>query len=569
MQPPSSPQHSSVPLSAIGRYQLRAKLGSGAFGTVYRGYDPQLDREVALKVLNPEALLSQQAIERFHREARAAARMHHPYIVPVYDAGQHDGQYFIASAFIPGRTLAAIIPEGGLAPQRAAALITQLAEALSYAHKQGVLHRDVKPGNIMVDEQDTLYLMDFGLAAWIEQSSARVTKIGALLGTPSYMAPEQAGGDMREVGPAADSYAAGVELYELLTGRVPFEGPLASIIYHVLHTPPEPPSTHRPGLDARLEGICLRAMAKRPEDRFAGAQEMAAAVQEWLTGQDTVARLPDVPPVMSGPPPIPVPAIAPLTVGPDVRGGETVHEPPLQSSLPPPLPVPTMTQFSQELATHVQGGPPQHVLLPPARTDRPAPRAKRWWPSLFLPKWRPWMLPVAAISALGIGLVVLIALIQFAGQQGKPPPHSEEVPVARAPRTTSAAIAVSDATLTQARKDAEAAWEQIKKLDRGQGFGTELDAIVDKWKEAEQLKDAAEKFEAIQKYTKECDILRKLEEARRQALANRERARQARERAGATSPEKRAPMAWEAAVRQYQIAEKQFETGDMDGAQKS
>jgi formylglycine-generating enzyme required for sulfatase activity len=286
---PSTGRAAAAP-AVIGRYQVRAKLGSGAFGTVYRAYDPQLDRDIALKILHPNALDSPKAVERFQREARTAAKMHHPHIVPVHDAGQHGEQHFITSALIPGRTLALAIPDGGLDPRRAAGLAQQLAEALGYAHKQGVLHRDVKPGNIMMDDQDTLYLMDFGLAGWTQQASARLTRPGGVLGTPAYMAPEQARGDLEQVGPAADLYSAGVVLYEMLTGRVPFEGPIETAIYHVLHTPPPPPSHFRPGLDPALEGICLRALAKKPEERFASGQEMAAALQAWLQGQGTPPR---------------------------------------------------------------------------------------------------------------------------------------------------------------------------------------------------------------------------------------------------------------------------------------
>jgi len=291
------------PLAVIGRYQVREKLGRGAFGTVYRAYDPQLDREVALKVLRPEALASPQAVERFQREARAAAKMHHPHIVPVHDAGQHGEKFFIASAFIRGRTLDAAIPEEGLDQHRAAQLTLQLAEALAYAHQHGVLHRDVKPANIMVDDQDTLYLMDFGLASWAEQASTRLTQAGAVMGTPAYMAPEQASGEVNQVGPAADLYSAGVVLYEVLTGRVPFEGPRRAVIYNAIHTSPQPPSQVRSGLDPRLEAICLKAMAKKPGERYASGQEMAAALKEWLLGQQLRQQpheepsMPDIEPV--------------------------------------------------------------------------------------------------------------------------------------------------------------------------------------------------------------------------------------------------------------------------------
>jgi formylglycine-generating enzyme required for sulfatase activity/serine/threonine protein kinase len=266
----------------IGRYEIREELGSGAFGTVYRAFDPRLDREVALKVLCPKALASPQAVERFHREAKVAARLRHPHIVTVFDFGEHNQKHFIVSDFIAGCTLSSAIPEGGMEPSRAVSLGVQLAEALGYAHQQGVLHRDVKPANILLDHHDQLYLMDFGLAGWTEPTDARLTKIGTLMGTPAFMAPEQARGDTTQVGPSADLYAAGGVLYEMLTGKLPFEGPVQAVIFAVIHQAPPAPSVHRPGLDPQLEAICLKALAKKPEDRYPTGREMAAVLQGWL-----------------------------------------------------------------------------------------------------------------------------------------------------------------------------------------------------------------------------------------------------------------------------------------------
>jgi serine/threonine protein kinase len=302
---------------------LRKKLGSGAFGTVYRAYDPRLDREVALKLLRAEALASPKALERFQREARAAARMQHPHIVAVHDFGTHKEQHFLVSAFISGCTLASANPPDGMEVQRAVRLTLQLVEALAYAHQQGVMHRDVKPANIMLDDHDSLYLMDFGLAGWTEQSSSRLTKAGALMGTPAYMAPEQATGDISRIGPAADLYSAGVVLYELLTGRVPFEGSVAAVVYNAIHTPPPPPSSARAGLDADLEALCLKALAKNPDERFSSGEEMAKALQGWLHTRESRSQPSDtsrtskrrpVAPTMSGTPPTATPQVgsAPL-----------------------------------------------------------------------------------------------------------------------------------------------------------------------------------------------------------------------------------------------------------------
>jgi serine/threonine-protein kinase len=266
----------------LGSCELRERLSFGAFGTVYRAFDPGLHREVAVKVLRPEAAASPRALERFLREARAAALLSHPNVVCLYEAGQDGPHYFIVSALVEGQTLGAIVPGGGLDPREAAGLLVQLAGALDYAHRQGVVHRDVKPDNILVDDRGRLYLTDFGLAALTGLSDAPLTQTGDLVGAPSYMAPEQAAGDWDAVGPAADVYAAGAVLYYMLTGRAPFEGPPMLVNFRAQRTPPEPPSMHRPGLDSELEAICLRALAELAENRFRSMRELENALLDWL-----------------------------------------------------------------------------------------------------------------------------------------------------------------------------------------------------------------------------------------------------------------------------------------------
>ncbi len=282
----------SLPVAKrIGRFEVRERLGAGAFGTVYRAYDPQLDREVALKVPNAGVLDSPKRIERFLREAKSAANLRHPNIVPLYDAGKDGEQYYIASAFINGQKLADALDasEGGLELKRAARLVRELAEALAYAHEQGIVHRDVKPDNVMLDAADRVHLMDFGLAARRDEES-KLTNDGAVMGTPSYMAPEQAAGQQGEAQPAADQYAVGVVLYELLTGKTPFSGPVQVVIHSQIHTEPEKPTKFRPDVPKDLETVCLKAMNKRPEERYSDCQALADDLRRWHEGEPIAAR---------------------------------------------------------------------------------------------------------------------------------------------------------------------------------------------------------------------------------------------------------------------------------------
>jgi len=273
---------SSTSPAVIGRYRIDALLGRGAFSEVYRAYDPQLDREVALKVPNV-------ASERFLREARAAARLRHPHIVPVYDVGTEGDVRFLAARLISGQTLEEFLRNGPVEPQKAARIVGNLANALAYAHKQGIVHRDVKPANVMIDDKGAVFLLDFGLAH-LRDEAEKITHDGTVLGTPAYIAPENAAGRKGDPLPASDQYSLGVVLYELLTGRVPFEGDAAVVLNKVLTQEPPSPSDVNDDVPLDLEVICLKAMARKPEDRYADCRELANDLRRFLEDEIILAR---------------------------------------------------------------------------------------------------------------------------------------------------------------------------------------------------------------------------------------------------------------------------------------
>jgi WD40 repeat protein len=276
------------PLKHIGRFQIYDRLGTGAFGTVFLAFDPSLDREVALKVSRAGALQGTKEAEHFLREARAAARLQHPHIVPVYDAGNEGSHYYIASAYIHGQTLTEAVARGPLEPRRAARIVYELAEALAYAHSLGIIHRDVKPDNVILDHTDSAHLLDFGLARR-QEDTGTLTQEGELLGTPAYMAPEQVEGRRRAI-PASDQYSLGVILYELLCGHPPFEGGTDVVLAQIIHAAPPPLRQRRRRIPRDLETICLKALAKRPGDRYASCQELAHDLRRWLEDEPILAR---------------------------------------------------------------------------------------------------------------------------------------------------------------------------------------------------------------------------------------------------------------------------------------
>ena len=260
----------------FGRYRIMTELGAGGMGQVFLAHDTQLDREVALKV--PRIGRGNAAVDRFYREARSMASLRHPNICPVYDVGQHDGIHFLTMACIQGETLDDLLRDKNRAGEiDARKLVRALALALAEAHRAGVIHRDLKPANIMIDERNEPIVMDFGLARLERESEPHLTQDGSVLGTPAYMPPEQIEGRIDDIGPVSDVYSLGVVLFQLLTGKLPFEGSSVSVMAHILLNDPPAPSSicEVPG---DMERICLKAMSRAEADRFQSMDELVQAL---------------------------------------------------------------------------------------------------------------------------------------------------------------------------------------------------------------------------------------------------------------------------------------------------
>ncbi|HET7856389.1 MAG TPA: Stk1 family PASTA domain-containing Ser/Thr kinase [Gaiellaceae bacterium] len=273
-----------------GRYRVMRKLGSGGMADVYLAEDEELGRRVAIKILNDRHANDEQFVERFRREAKNAAGLSHPNIVSIYDRGEAEGTYYIAMEFLDGRSLKELlIARGPMAIDDAVAYTRQILNALRFAHKKGVVHRDIKPHNVMADPDGRLKVTDFGIA---RAGASQMTEAGAIVGTAQYLSPEQARG--APVDQRSDLYAVGVVLYEMLTGEVPFTGetPVEIAMKH-LSDPPRPPSTIRPDVSPDLDMIVLRALAKNPDDRFQSAEEMDAELARVAGGGSVTAETAD------------------------------------------------------------------------------------------------------------------------------------------------------------------------------------------------------------------------------------------------------------------------------------
>ncbi|HVK07773.1 MAG TPA: serine/threonine-protein kinase [Gemmataceae bacterium] len=294
----------------FGRYTVVRLLGRGGMGAVFLAQDAQLARPVALKIPMFRGTLSATQKERFLREARAVAALRHAHLCPVFDVGEERGMLFLTTAYIEGRTLSAVIERGPMAPEKAIDLVRKVALGMQAAHVHGTIHRDLKPANIMIDPSGEPVVMDFGLARRSDAgddttddrpaqatADAGLTQLGSVLGTPAYMPPEQARGDVAAIGPRSDVYSLGVILFELLTGRRPFVGAdTADTIRQIQEAPPPKLREFYPWIDAGLEAACLRAMAKLPEDRYWSMAEFADALKQVVEPELKVVLPPPLPP---------------------------------------------------------------------------------------------------------------------------------------------------------------------------------------------------------------------------------------------------------------------------------
>jgi tRNA A-37 threonylcarbamoyl transferase component Bud32 len=401
------------PGSTLGPYRIVEPLGKGGMASVYKAYEPALDRYVALKVLPGEFLHDETFGERFHREAKVIARLEHPHIVPIHAFGIEEGAPWMAMRLITGGSLASLMCGKRIAASHAVTLLRGVAAALDYAHGKGVIHRDVKPQNILLDEGQHTYLADFGIARIVEGSSA-LTHTGMITGTPQYMAPEQAMGE--PIDPRVDIYALGIVAYEMLIGRVPFSAdtPVAVLIKHVQEPMPLPGGGE---ISESVARALLRSVAKKREDRWDSACAFVEALERGATAVSAAAIAPTGTMAalwLGAPPPIltsAVPAPEPRT------------DAGLRPTWPPPPPTP------QALPALPPPVPVGHAVRPPpppttdARTMPPPPPSPAPTPSAGSSRWR---------SFAGIGALILLvaggflAARHFAGPPSATAPSDEK-----------------------------------------------------------------------------------------------------------------------------------------------
>ncbi len=296
----------------FGHYQIVAPLGEGGMASVYKAYQPSMERHVAIKVLPRHMASSEEFLTRFRREAKLLAHLQHPNILPVFDYGESDSYPYIVMPFIPSGTLADLLNGQRLQLAKVRRVMTQIGDALAYAHARGMIHRDIKPSNVLMDESGNCLLTDFGLARMVE-SSSKVTSTGTVLGTPAYMSPEQGTGS--EIDHRSDIYSLGIILYEAVTGRVPYnaETPIAIVFKHIQDPLPSARKLN-PDLPESVELILLKALAKNPSDRYQNMEGFVQAIQMAISETTPLESLPTQKPKES------VPTV--IEAGPRKKKGE-------------------------------------------------------------------------------------------------------------------------------------------------------------------------------------------------------------------------------------------------------
>ncbi|SRR5579883_1031697 len=397
----------------LGPYKLIEGVGKGGMAEVYLAEDERLQRKVAVKILPMEAA-SGTMLARFEREARAAARLQHPHILAVYDYGQQDGITYLVMPYMNGGSLAQVIARarGPLPMEKVVQWTEEIGSALKYAHDQGIIHRDVKPGNMLVGPSDHLLLSDFGIAKVLDANTA-LTNIGSSVGSPEYMAPEQASGEAEY---RSDIYAMGVVIFQMLTGRVPFSAstPMQVMVQQVRQPPPSPRSLN-PAISPQVEFVVLRALAKRPEQRYQSATELAEALKAAVSGKadpKSVQKPADDLSTRAAAPPAPIKAVAPPgsaapahapAVPPSTRSRPRPPDPIPAAPYQPPASGPANQARPPAPAAWPQSGPPA-LPVSAANVVAGAPTRKRGTRLLLI------LLIVLLLIAAGLGGLIIYVI---------------------------------------------------------------------------------------------------------------------------------------------------------------